>query len=92
MGALLVDCSGKKIWAETVQGDNTHHGRNEAAGGSGAIDDGLTKLVASLMGTLKPDSAIATADPAAAIGTLDPHAAAKSASAKIAAPQEARIP
>ena len=101
LGALLVDCSGRKVWGETVQGDNTHHGRNEAAGGSGAIDDGLTKLVASMMGTLRPASAIGTADPAAAIGTFDPHpaatgtldarAAAKSASAQNA-PQEARIP
>jgi hypothetical protein len=54
LGALLVDCSGKKIWDKTVQGENTHRGRNEAAGGSGAIDDGLTKLVASILETLAP--------------------------------------
>jgi hypothetical protein len=57
LGALLVDCSGKKIWDKTVQGENTHRGRNEAAGGSGAIDDGLTKLVASMLETLAPASA-----------------------------------
>jgi hypothetical protein len=63
LGALLVDCTGRKIWGETVQGDNSHYGRNEAAGGSGAIDDGLTKLVASMIGTLDPAS---VAQPAAA--------------------------
>jgi hypothetical protein len=81
LGALLVDCSGKKIWGETVQGDNTHHGRNEAAGGSGAIDDGLTKLVASMIGTL---------DPASVKGTLDPASVAPPAAASSAPPPPQR--
>jgi hypothetical protein len=81
LGALLVDCTGRKIWGETVQGDNSHYGRNEAAGGSGAIDDGLTKLVASMIGTL---------DPSASTRTHDPASVAQPAAASSAPPQPLR--
>lgn len=48
LAATLVDCKGKRLWNKTVQGGNSHYGRNAAAGGSGAISDAIGQLVTSM--------------------------------------------
>ena len=52
LAATLVDCAGKRVWGKTVQGGNSHYGRNAAAGGSGAISDAIVRLVTSMLETI----------------------------------------
>ena len=69
VAATLVDCNGKRLWNKTVQGGNSHYGRNAAAGGSGAISDAIGQLVTSMFAetaTLATPASPAKPVPAAA--------------------------
>ena len=52
LAATLVDCTGKRVWGKTVQGGNSHYGRNAAAGSSGAISDAVGQLATSMLETM----------------------------------------
>jgi len=59
--ASFIDCAGKRVWGKTVQGGNSHYGRNAAAGGSGAISDALGQLVGSMLDAVGPPAPVARA-------------------------------